>query len=137
MNTGEVVVRSIAIGEGHAEYAPIGHSISLASRMQALASTGSLAVSPASRKLCEGFFSFKPLGPTRVKVREPIDVFEVTGLGTWGTRLQLAAGRGMSKFVGRTQEPDALRHAAEQAHCGHGQVMAATADPGDSHAWVV
>ena len=95
VNTGEVVVRSIAIGEGHAEYAPIGHSTSLASRMQALAPTGSIAVSAATRKLCEGFFSFKPLGPTRVKgVREPIDVFEVTGLGTWGTRLQLAAGRG-------------------------------------------
>ena len=35
-----------------------------------------------------------PLGPTKVKVREPIDVFELTGLGTWGTRLQLAAGAG-------------------------------------------
>jgi predicted ATPase len=99
--------------------------------MQALAPTGSIAVSAATRKLCEGFFSFKPLGPTRVKgVREPIDVFEVTGLGTWGTRLQLAAGRGLSKFVGRTQELDALRQAAEQARGGHGQVVAAMADPG-------
>src|SRR6202023_3120801 len=30
VNTGEVVVRSIATGEGHAEYTPIGHSTSLA-----------------------------------------------------------------------------------------------------------
>jgi class 3 adenylate cyclase len=35
VNTGEVVVRSIATGEGHAEYTPIGHSTSLAARMQA------------------------------------------------------------------------------------------------------
>jgi class 3 adenylate cyclase len=42
VNTGEVVVRSIATGEGHAEYTPIGHSTSLAARMQALAPTGSI-----------------------------------------------------------------------------------------------
>ncbi len=33
VNTGEVVVRSIKTGEGHVEYTPIGHSISLAARM--------------------------------------------------------------------------------------------------------
>ena len=38
--------------------------------------------------------------------------------------------RGMSKFVGRTQKLDALRHAAEQAH--RGQVVAAMADRGQS-----
>jgi class 3 adenylate cyclase len=35
VNTGEVVVRSIATGVGHAEYTPIGHSTGLAARMQA------------------------------------------------------------------------------------------------------
>src|SRR6202023_2584805 len=39
VNTGEVVVRSISTGAGHAEYTPIGHSTNLASRMQALAPT--------------------------------------------------------------------------------------------------
>ena len=43
VNTGEVVVRSIATGEGHAEYTPVGHSTGLAARMQALAPTGSVA----------------------------------------------------------------------------------------------
>src|ERR1700737_2134276 len=50
-NTGEVVVRSITTGEGHAEYTPIGHSTSLAARMQALAPTGSIAITDATRKL--------------------------------------------------------------------------------------
>ena len=35
VNTGEVVVRSIATGGGHIEYTPIGHTTNLASRMQA------------------------------------------------------------------------------------------------------
>src|SRR5208282_1059190 len=36
INTGEVVIRSIATRDGHTEYAPIGHVINLASRMQAV-----------------------------------------------------------------------------------------------------
>src|SRR5579864_8975934 len=43
VNSGDVVVRSIATGADHAEYTPIGHSTSLAARMQALAPTGSIA----------------------------------------------------------------------------------------------
>jgi len=45
VNTGEVVVRSIATGAGQVEYTPIGHPTNLASRMQAVAPTGSIAVS--------------------------------------------------------------------------------------------
>jgi hypothetical protein len=67
MNTGEVVVRSIATGEGHAEYTPLGHSTGLAARMQALAPVGSIAVTETTERLCAGYFSFKPLGPTRIK----------------------------------------------------------------------
>src|SRR6201998_732560 len=67
INSGEVVVRSIATAEGHAEYTPIGHSTSLAARMQALAPTGSIAVTDATRKLCEGYFIFEPIRATRVE----------------------------------------------------------------------
>ena len=49
INTGEVVVRSISTAEGRAECAPIGHSTSLAARMQALAPTGSIAATDATR----------------------------------------------------------------------------------------
>src|ERR1700720_1561240 len=34
INTGEVVIRSLKTGEGHAEYTPIGHTTNLASRMK-------------------------------------------------------------------------------------------------------
>src|SRR6516225_9594862 len=102
VNTGEVVVRSITTGEGNVEYAPIGHSTGLAARMQALAPTGSIAATDQVRKLCEGYFTFKTLGPIKVKgVTEPVNVYEVTGLGPLRTRLQRAAARGYTKFVGR------------------------------------
>jgi class 3 adenylate cyclase len=62
VNTGEVVVRSITTGAGQVEYTPIGHTNNLASRMQALAPTGSIAVTEATRRLCEGYFAMKMLG---------------------------------------------------------------------------
>ena len=37
VNAGEVVVRSIQTGDGHAEYTPIGHTTGFAARLQTLA----------------------------------------------------------------------------------------------------
>jgi len=131
VNTGEVVVRSISTGGGHTEYTPIGHTTNLAARMQAVAPIGSIALAEPTRKLVEGYFALKPLGPTKVKgVSEPVNVYEVTGLGPLRTRLQRAAGRGLSKFVGREREMEAMRHAAELARGGHGQIVAAVAEAG-------
>jgi class 3 adenylate cyclase len=131
VNTGEVVVRSIRTEGGHAEYSPIGHSTGLAARMQALAPVGSISATEATLKLCEGYFTFKLLGPTVVKgVSEPVNVWEVTGLGALRTRLQRAASRGLTRFVGRHREIDTLRHAAELARAGHGQILAVMAEPG-------
>ena len=131
VNTGEVVVRSIETGDAHAEYTPIGHTANLASRMQVLAPIGSIAATEQVRKLCEGYFLFNGLGPTKVKgVSEPVNVYEVTGLGPLRTRLQHSVGRGLTKFVGRQREMDAMKVAAERAKVGHGQVVAAMADPG-------
>ena len=130
-NTGEVVVRSITTGAGQVEYTPIGHTTNLASRMQAVAPTGSIAISEQTRKFVEGYFALKPLGPTRVKgVTEPVNVYEVTGLGPLRTRLQRSAGRGLTKFVGREREMEALKHAADRAISGRGQIVAAMAEAG-------
>src|SRR5216684_1717739 len=131
INTGEVVVRSIQTGVDQVEYTPIGHTTNLASRMQTAAPVGSIAVSENTRRLCEGYFILKPLGATKVKgVSEPVNVYEVTGIGPLRTRLQRSAGRGLTKFVGREREMEALKHAAEQAKAGHGQIVAAIAEPG-------
>jgi class 3 adenylate cyclase/tetratricopeptide (TPR) repeat protein len=131
VNTGEVVVRSIQTGGAHTEYTPIGHTANLAARMQVLAPIGSIAATEHLRKLCEGYFLFNSLGPTKVKgVSEPINIYEVIGLGPLRTRLQRAAGRGLTKFVGREREMEALKHAADQAKGGRGQLVAAMAEAG-------
>src|SRR5262249_43977061 len=103
----------------------------IAARMQALAPIGSIATTEQVRKLCQGYFAFAALGPTKIKgVSGPINVYEVTGLGPLRTRLQRSASRGYTKFVGRQREMDAMRDAGDLAKSGHGQIVAAVAEPG-------
>ncbi|MGA8641157.1 MAG: adenylate/guanylate cyclase domain-containing protein [Candidatus Binatus sp.] len=131
VNTGEVVVRAIQTAAGHAEYTPIGHTNNLASRMQTIAATGTIAATDDTRKLCEGYFTFRSIGPTRVKgVSEAVNVHEVTGLGPLRTRLQVSARRGLSKFVGREAELEQMRRAVELAKGGRGQIVAAVGEAG-------
>jgi class 3 adenylate cyclase len=130
VHTGEVVAHTVET-DGKVEYRLVGHTANLAARMEMVAPTGSIAASEYTRKLCEGYFTFKPLGPMTVKgISEPVAVYEVTGFGPLRTRLQRAVARGLTKFVGREREIEALRHAAMLAREGRGQIVAAMADPG-------
>jgi class 3 adenylate cyclase/predicted ATPase len=130
VNTGEVVVRSVETG-GRVEYTPIGHTANLASRLQTMASAGSIAVSEHTRNLCEGYFELRALGPMAVRgISEAINVYEVTGLGALRTHFELAARRGLTKFVGRERELEQVKRALELAMGGHGQIVAVMAEAG-------
>jgi class 3 adenylate cyclase len=130
VNTGEVVVRSVETG-GKVEYTPIGHAANLASRLQTMAPSGSIAVSEHTRKLCEGYFELRALGPMVARgISEAVSVYEVIGLGTLRTHFELSARRGLTKFVGRERELEQMQHALEQAIVGHGQIVAVMAEAG-------
>jgi len=131
VNTGEVVVRSIRKDDLHTDYVPVGHSTNIATRMEQLAAPGSILVTEQAHKLTEGYFECKDLGKTKVKgVEEPLNVYEVVGAGPLRTKLQVAARRGLTRFVGRHSEMDQLRRALEQAHAGHGQIVGVMGEPG-------
>jgi class 3 adenylate cyclase/predicted ATPase len=131
INTGEVVVRSIQTGASQFEYTPIGHTNNLASRLQTLAPAGSIAVSEHTRKLVEGYFELRSLGPMVVRgINEEVKVYEVTGLGSLRTHFEHSARRGLTKFVGRERELEQMKHALDLAICGQGQVVAVMAEAG-------
>jgi predicted ATPase/class 3 adenylate cyclase len=131
LNTGEVVVRSIRTDDLHTDYVPIGHVTSLAARLQSLADPGSIVVSESTFRLTDGFFAFHALGAAQIKgVSEPVPVYEVVGVGPLRTRLQVAARRGLGRFVGRQRELELLQQAWEQAKRGQGQIVAAVGEPG-------
>ncbi len=131
INMGEVVVRSIRKEDLQTDYVPVGYSTHIASRMESIAVPGSIVVSEHTQKLTEGYFAFKALGATAVKgVPEPLNVYEVLGLGPLRTRLQVAAPRGLVRFVGRQSELEQLRKALELAKAGHGQIVGVMGEPG-------
>jgi tetratricopeptide (TPR) repeat protein len=131
VNTGEVVVRSIRKEDLHTDYIPVGRSTNIAARMEQLAAPGTILVSDQTHKLTAGYFEFKALGKTQVKgIEAPLSVYEVIGAGPLRTRLQVAARRGLTRFVGRYTELDQLRRALEQAKAGHGQIVGVMGEPG-------
>jgi predicted ATPase/class 3 adenylate cyclase len=130
INTGEVVMRTVQTG-GHTEYSPVGHVINLASRMQSVAPAGGIVVSEETRGLVEGYFDLRGIGPTEVRgISEPINVYEIVGIGVLRNHFDLAARRGLTKFVGRQPELEQVQHALELAMSGHGQIVAVMAEAG-------
>src|SRR4029453_242358 len=131
INTGEVVMRGVRKDDLHTDYTPIGHSTGLASRLEGLATPGSIVVSERTYKLTEGYFEFKPLGAVQVKgVSDPVPLYEVMGVGPLRTRLQVAARRGLVRFVGRQRELEQLKKALAQTKTGHGQIVGVMGEPG-------
>jgi class 3 adenylate cyclase/tetratricopeptide (TPR) repeat protein len=130
LNSGEVVVRAIG-SDLHMDYTAVGQTTHLAARMEQLASPGSILLTPSTLELVEGFVAVKSLGPVPVKgLAEAVEVYEVTGAGPARTRLQAAARRGLTRFVGRDPELEQLRRAQQLAGDGHGQVAAVVGEAG-------
>src|SRR5256886_4831684 len=130
LNGGEVVVR--AIGNGlHMDYSAVGQTTHLAARMELLAAPGSILLTAATLRLVEGLVRVQGLGLVPVKgLAELVEVFELVGVTALRRRLQAAAARGLSPFVGRQAELEALQQALARAGAGQGQVVALLGEPG-------
>ena len=130
LNSGEVVVRAIG-NDLHMDYSAVGETTHLAARMEQMATPGSIRLTAATLRLVEGLVQVTALGPVPVKgLDEPVEVFELVGASRLRRRLQAAAARGLTPFVGRQQELEALHQALAQAQTGHGQVVALVGEAG-------
>jgi class 3 adenylate cyclase/tetratricopeptide (TPR) repeat protein len=130
LNSGEVVVRAIG-NDLHMDYSAIGQTVHLAARMEQLAMPGSVLITAEVLRLAEGYVQVEPLGPVPIKgLQELAEVYEVTGAGPARTRLQALAARGLTPFVGRRTERQALRDTLTRAGTGRGQLMAVVGEPG-------
>ena len=130
LNSGDVVVRSVG-SDLRMDYSAVGHTTNLAARMEQLATPGSIRLTAGTLHLAEGMVHVTPLGPVPVKgVSEPVEVFELTGAGAARSRLEAAARRGLTRFVGRDAEMDQLRRAGDEIRRGRGQLVAVVGEPG-------
>jgi class 3 adenylate cyclase len=130
VNSGEVVVRAIG-NDLHMDYSAVGQTTHLAARMEQLATPGSIRLTAATLRLVEGLVQVNALGQFPVRgLPEPVEVFELVGASVVHRRLQAAAARGLTRFVGRQQELAALQQALEQAGAGQGQIVAVVGEAG-------
>src|SRR5207247_4161375 len=130
LNSGEVVVRAIG-NDLHLDYSAIGETTHLAARMEQLAPPGTIRLTAATLRLVEDFMRVNALGPVPVKgLTAPVEVFDLVGSSALRHRLQAAAARGLTRFVGRDTELAALGQALAQAGAGHGQVVALVGEAG-------
>src|SRR5713101_6132626 len=130
LNSGEVVVRAIG-NDLHMDYSAIGETTHLAARMEQLAAPGSILLTTATLRLVEGLVRVQALGPVPVKgLAAPVEVFDLVGASALRHRLQAAAARGLTPFVGRQTELDVLQRALTQTGAGQGQVVALVGEAG-------
>ncbi len=130
LNSGEVVAGPLD-DDQNVEYTAVGTTVGLAQRMEQLAEPGSVCVTAATAALVEGYFELRDLGPMQPKGSgEPVPVYELVSRGALRTPLEVAAARGLSRFVGREAEMAALEGAFARASQGNGQVVGVVAGPG-------
>jgi class 3 adenylate cyclase len=130
LNSGEVVVRAIG-NDLHMDYSAVGQTTHLAARMEQLATPGTIRLTATTLRLVEGLVRVQALGPIPVRgITEPVEVFELVGASALRRRLQAAAARGLTRFVGREAELAVLRQALDQTGAGHGQVVAVVGEAG-------
>src|SRR5881296_881506 len=130
LNSGEVLVRSIG-SDLHMDYTAVGQTTHLAARMEQAAMPGSILITSDTAALVNGYVMLDAVGPIRIKgLESPMEVFEITRAGQARSRLQAAAARGLTPFVGRTREMQCLTQALSQARAARGQVVGVTGEAG-------
>jgi class 3 adenylate cyclase/tetratricopeptide (TPR) repeat protein len=130
LNSGQVILRAIR-SDLTMDYTAVGQTVHLAARMEQIATPGSVLVTADVVQLVNGYVETKSIGDVPIKgLRTPIEVYELVGVGSVRSRLQAAAARGLSRFVGRGVELEMLQNSLECAIGGHGQVVAVMGEAG-------
>jgi class 3 adenylate cyclase len=120
LNSGEVVVRAIG-NDLHMDYSAVGQTTHLAARMEQLARPGSTLLTMETFRLVEGLVRVTALGLVPVRgLDAPVEVFALVGASALRGRFQARVAGGLTRFVGRDHELDALHQALAQAGAGHG-----------------
>jgi class 3 adenylate cyclase/predicted ATPase len=130
IHTGLVVVGEMG-GGGRQEQLALGETPNIAARIQGLAESNTLAVSEATYRLVEGYFTSELLGKHTLRgVFQPLNIYRVLGASGVTSRLDIVQARGLTPLVGREQEVGLLLERWEQAKAGHGQVVLLSGEAG-------
>src|SRR5262249_50441624 len=123
IHTGLVVVGEMG-GAGRQEQLALGEVPNIASRIEGLAASNTVAISEATYRLVQGYYDCQDLGAQALRgVAEPLTVYRVLSESGATSRLEVAQPRGLTPLVGREQEVGLLLERWAQVKDGQGQVV--------------
>ena len=130
IHTGLVVVGEMGTA-GRQEQLALGEVPNIASRIQGLTASNTIAISEATYRIVEGYFTCGSLGEHALRgVTQPLNIYRVLGASGVRSRLDIASARGLTPLVGREQEVGLLLERWAQVKDGQGHVVLLTGDAG-------
>ncbi len=131
LNSGPVIVGSIG-DDLRMDYTAVGDTTNLAARIQQGAKAGEVWVSRETRNIIQDYFLDEPVGKLPLKGKaQPQPLYRVVSeRPDVHTRFEAGLVRGMTEFVGRRPEMEALRSALERARGGEAQVVDVVGEAG-------
>jgi len=129
LNSGPVVVGSIG-DDLRMDYTAIGDTTNLASRLESMTKPGTVLVSESVHKIARSFFEFESVGKVSVKGKEALEAYELMRASDVETRIEAAAAKGLTRFLGRKGEIEFLKNAFEKVESGAGQVVGVVGEAG-------
>jgi class 3 adenylate cyclase/ribosomal protein L40E len=123
---------AVVVGAGAGQDADVfGDAPNIASRVEAAADPGTVLITAATHRLMSGMFVVEDLGARALKgIELPIELYRVIQPSGVRGRLDAAAARGLTPFVGREDELRILISRWERALEGEGQVALITGEAG-------
>lgn len=113
------------------DHLALGDTTNIAARLEGLAPSNGLVISPKTLKLVKGWFEVKSIGEHQLKgIAKPMEVFQVLHESGARTRLEVAKGKGLSPLVGRDKEHQLLRERWNLAKSGKGNLILLNGEAG-------
>jgi class 3 adenylate cyclase len=114
VNSGLAVVTRIRSESG--SVTALGDTVNLASRLQTLAEPGTVYLSEATQRLVQGLVETTFAGEHTIKGKAtPQRVYRLDAIRHGAARFDAAVGRGLTAYVGREREMDALQRTLADA----------------------
>ncbi len=131
IHTGPVVAGEVKTEGARDLVEVVGEPLTLSARLQEIAEPNSVLICATTFQLVQGFFTCRELGTRSLKdVTTPVTVYQVEEESEARSRLEVAATKGLSPLVGRTQQLATLLDCWQQAKTGTGQVVLLTGEAG-------
>jgi class 3 adenylate cyclase/predicted ATPase len=123
IHTGLVVVGEMG-GGSRQEQLALGETPNVAARIQGVATSDTIAISPATFRLVQGYFTCQDLGSHTLKgLAAPLQVYRILGESEAQSRLDVAGATGFTPLVGRESEVALLLERWAQSQDGTGQAV--------------